>query len=574
MGGRACHPWRGSFPRSGTLRRGRFTAIRSLQICAPEAARPSLHLRAPVLKPAARAVHARPWESPSFCRARGRRPSIFSPRSAVVDDLLSPVISNLFPVERSRRRHRPSVCHAQVDLFFLRLADLLRRATFLLRHGSPPRESLSSSDLPTGRHLTAGEWIRGGLHIGSLGSPTQVAREHVCTRGGRGKKREGLHDDSQVAGKGRRHVPKAKRLRSDDASTRVPLGGAQGWAAEAGGDDDDDFMSDEDQGQATASGVRKSGWQRQSDHNASKRLMTPPPEMKQVRARDRRTDDAHVDDVGDDDDEPLERRLLRSHTAATPPPVALGHAIAGEKAVTGRLSATTAAPRPRNTAAEGGSVQRGGGGVVAAHAGAVGVEAAGAAGAVAGVSGSAPPVPAARKEGAVVAMARDDVRGEKRNDQEGGEAGSSRPRRGVLTNDLIDRVVLWVDDKPFWTTGEGRRLYNIVHETRAACDPSERCDAQIQHADSQDRRPVAAATSDLPCLDSGEHRSPRIARLGFQVWEPPEGLQSCIPVRPGVRGDGHSVSYVVARSGATSLARPFAHTQYISPWTCHCGSRA
>ncbi|GBG91480.1 hypothetical protein CBR_g52435 [Chara braunii] len=199
--------------------------------------------------------------------------------------------------------------------------------------------------------------------------------------------------------------------------------------------------------------------------------MTPPPETKQVRARDRRTDDAHVDDVGDDDvgdddDEPLEGRLLRSHTAATPPPTASSHALAGEKAVTGRLPATTAAPRRRNTAAEGGSVQRGGGGVVTAHAGAVGVEAAGAAGAVAGVSGSAPQVPAAREEGAVVAMARDDVRGEKRSDREGDEAGSSRPRRGVLTNDLIDRAVLWVDDKPFWTTGEGRRLYNIVHETR------------------------------------------------------------------------------------------------------------
>ncbi|GBG60863.1 hypothetical protein CBR_g15984 [Chara braunii] len=272
----------------------------------------------------------------------------------------------------------------------------------------------------------------------------------------------------------------AKRLRSDDASTRVPLGGAKGWAAEAGGDDDDDFVTEEDQGQATASRVRESGGQRQSDHSASKRLMTPPPETKQVRTRDRRTDDAHVDDVGDDDDEPLERRLLHSHTTATPPSAASGHALAGEKAVTGRLPATTVVPRPRNLAAEGGSVQRGGGGVVAAHAGPVGVEAAGAAGVVAGVSGSAPPDPAAREEGAVVAMARDDARGEKRSDREGGEAGSNRPRRGVLTNDLIDRAVLWVDDKPFWTTGEGRRLYNIVHETREIADPS-----QLQQATSR-----------------------------------------------------------------------------------------
>ncbi|GBG79702.1 hypothetical protein CBR_g29966 [Chara braunii] len=283
---------------------------------------------------------------------------------------------------------------------------------------------------------------------------------------GRGKKREGLPDDSQVTRKGRRHVPKAKRLRSDDASTRVPLGGAQGWAAEAGGDYDDDFATDKDQAHATASGVRETGGQRQSDHNASKRLMTTPPETKQVRTRDRRTDDADVDNVGDDDDEPLERRRLRSRTTATPPPAASGHTLAGETTVTGRLPTTTAAPRPRNTAAEGGSVQRGGGGVVAAHAGAVGVEAAGAAGAVAGVSGSAPPVAAAREEGAIVAMARDDAHGEKRSDREGGEAGSNRPRRGVLTNDLVDRAVLWVDDKPFWTTGEGRRLYNIVHETR------------------------------------------------------------------------------------------------------------
>ncbi|GBG66802.1 hypothetical protein CBR_g68788 [Chara braunii] len=96
----------------------------------------------------------------------------------------------------------------------------------------------------------------------------------------------------------------------------------------------------------------------------------------------------------------------------------------------------------------------------------LGVDAAGAAGAVAGVSGSAPPVPAAKEEGAVAAMARDDAHGEKRSDREGGEAGSNRPRRGVLSNDLVDRAILWVDDKPYRTTGEGRRLYNIVHETR------------------------------------------------------------------------------------------------------------
>ncbi|GBG71428.1 hypothetical protein CBR_g8847 [Chara braunii] len=76
------------------------------------------------------------------------------------------------------------------------------------------------------------------------------------------------------------------------------------------------------------------------------------------------------------------------------------------------------------------------------------------------------PVAATREEAAVVSTAREEARGENRIDRDGGDPGSSRPHRGVMTKDLIDHVVLWVDDKAFWTTGQGRRLYNIVHETK------------------------------------------------------------------------------------------------------------
>ncbi|GBG82976.1 hypothetical protein CBR_g36502 [Chara braunii] len=165
-------------------------------------------------------------------------------------------------------------------------------------------------------------------------SRVEVPNKHVCAIERSGKKRDVALDESQAQGKGRRHVPKAKRLRLDDVSASMPRRGARGWAQAVEEDNDDYFTTEDDQGEAMAS------------------------------------------------------------------------------------------------------------------------------------AGVVPPVPAAREEAAVSAMAREEGRGQNTNQRDGGEAASGRARRGVMTKELIDRALLWVDHKAFWLTGEGRRLYNIVHETK------------------------------------------------------------------------------------------------------------
>ncbi|GBG91262.1 hypothetical protein CBR_g52147 [Chara braunii] len=282
------------------------------------------------------------------------------------------------------------------------------------------------------------------------------SRRSMSTRGSaRGKKRDEVPDDSQGQGRGRRHVPKAKRVHSDDASARVPPRGVQGWAAVAEADYDKDFTTEEERAEATVSAVRESGRQRSSDHIVSKRMLTPSPEAQQLRARETRTEKAVVVDLGGDDGEPLEKCRLRTRTTTTPPPTAVALAAVDERPVTGRLPAMPSQPRRRNQGDDGGSVQRGGGGKVVADARKVGGEPTG--GACAGASITVAPVVTAREEAAVVVMAREEACGEKKNDREGGEPGSSRVRRGVMTKDLIDRAVLWVDDKAFWMTGSRGR---------------------------------------------------------------------------------------------------------------------
>ncbi|GBG78764.1 hypothetical protein CBR_g27988 [Chara braunii] len=293
----------------------------------------------------------------------------------------------------------------------------------------------------------------------------QRSPRNMSTRGNtRGKKRDVVVDDSQGHGRGRRQAPKVKRLHTEDVSVGVPRRGAQGWAAAAEGDYDDEFTTEEEQAEATTSEVRKSGRQRSSDHTASKRMMTPPPEAQQLRGSETRTEKALVVDLGGDDDEPLERRRIRIHTAATPPSEVAVLVAAKERPVSGRLPATPCQPHQHNEGGNGGFVQRGSGGEVVADARAVGAEEGGAAGA--GGSCTVAAVAMAREEVAVGATTREEARGKKKGDREAGERGSSRVHRSSMTKDLIDRAVFWVDDKAFWTMGEGRRLYNIVRDTR------------------------------------------------------------------------------------------------------------
>ncbi|GBG77736.1 hypothetical protein CBR_g24183 [Chara braunii] len=287
----------------------------------------------------------------------------------------------------------------------------------------------------------------------------------MSTRGNtRGKKRDVVVDDSQEQGRGRWQAPKAKRVRTEDLLPRVRGRGAQGWAGEVEGDCDDKFTVEEEQAEATTSEVRESDRQLSSDRTASKRMQTPPHEAQQLCGREMRTEKAPVVDLGGDDDEPLERRRIRIRTTTTPPSEVVVRVATNDRPVSGRLPATPSQPRQRNDAGDGGSVHRVGRGEVVADARAVGAQVAGAVGAVG--SGNVGAVATGREDAAVVATAREEARGERKVEREAGEAGSSRPRRSVMTKDLIDRAVLWVDDKAFWTMGEGRRLYNIVHETK------------------------------------------------------------------------------------------------------------
>ncbi|GBG60707.1 hypothetical protein CBR_g12444 [Chara braunii] len=55
---------------------------------------------------------------------------------------------------------------------------------------------------------------------------------------------------------------------------------------------------------------------------------------------------------------------------------------------------------------------------------------------------------------------------EKKRGVEDDEPLVNRVRKGELAKDQVERARLWVDDKSFWTSGEGRKLYNIINETR------------------------------------------------------------------------------------------------------------
>ncbi|GBG90400.1 hypothetical protein CBR_g50648 [Chara braunii] len=361
--------------------------------------------------------------------------------------------------------------------------------------------------------------------IGPPSSSAEVTMKHVYVREHRGKKRDEVPDDSQGQGRGRRHVPKTKRVCLDDASARVPPCGAQGWAAAAGGDYDEDFTTEEEQAEATASAVWESGRQRSSDHSAPKRMLTPPPEAQQLRARERRTEKAAIVDLGGDDDEPLEKRHLRTRTIATPPTTVVARAAVDERPVMGRLPATPSQPRQRNPGDDGGSALW-------------------------------PPVATAREEAAVVATTREDARGEKKTDREGCEAGSSRVQRGVMTKDLIDRAVLWVDDKAFWTTGEGRRL----HETRecfvaiASGLPPPAIPRSVVQPKSSTR---VARITDQSQLQQAISRAVEVENIALRI------LHDWV-FKSGNRPRGYNVAFQYSlESVATNIARAM---WYIEEW--------
>ncbi|GBG65279.1 hypothetical protein CBR_g50321 [Chara braunii] len=117
--------------------------------------------------------------------------------------------------------------------------------------------------------------------------------------------------------------------------------------------------------------LQGSGCQRSSDHIVARRLVTPPPEAQHVRARD--TPKAkEVVDVGGEDDEPLESPRQRNVTRGAMATVVRARGATNKRPPQGGLPSMPSQLHPRNTADEGGSMERGGGGEIQQEARVVG----------------------------------------------------------------------------------------------------------------------------------------------------------------------------------------------------------
>ncbi|GBG67319.1 hypothetical protein CBR_g458 [Chara braunii] len=288
-------------------------------------------------------------------------------------------------------------------------------------------------------------------------------KENMFTHGGaRGKKRENIHADTQGRERGQRHVPKAKRLRSEEVSASLPHRRGRSWTAANEEEDDDVFTTEEKAAEENVAAPRGNTLQRSGDLSGARRLVTPPPEAQEVRAHNTQKAKEVVVDVGGEDDEPLESRRQHNVTQGAMATAVKIRAAHEERPPQGGLPLMSSQPRPLNTAAEGGSMELVGGEGAQQEtrvAGGVAIAAA-----AAGSSGNVGVVARAREE--VPVMEREVARVDNNVERENEDPLLSRVRRGGMARDLADRARLWVDDKAFWTTGEGRRLYNIVHESR------------------------------------------------------------------------------------------------------------
>ncbi|GBG74769.1 hypothetical protein CBR_g19281 [Chara braunii] len=163
--------------------------------------------------------------------------------------------------------------------------------------------------------------------------------------------------------RGCRHVPKARRFRSEEASGSVPPRRAQTWAIADEGDDDDVVATKEEALEDTVSALRGRGRQRSSDQSIARRLVTPPSETQHVSACDT-AKAKEVVDVGSEDDEPLESRRQRNVTRGATTTVVRARGATEERPPQGGLPSTPSQQHPRNTTDEGGSMERGGGGEI------------------------------------------------------------------------------------------------------------------------------------------------------------------------------------------------------------------
>ncbi|GBG92533.1 hypothetical protein CBR_g55868 [Chara braunii] len=134
----------------------------------------------------------------------------------------------------------------------------------------------------------------GGKHVYARRRPWEEAGKHPRGQSG--------------AGRGQRHVPKTKRLLSEEASESMPLRRGRSWTAANEEEDDDVFTMEEEAAEDNVAAPRGSTLQRSSDQSGARRLVTPPSEAQQVRAHNTQKAKEVVVDVGGEDDEPLESR--------------------------------------------------------------------------------------------------------------------------------------------------------------------------------------------------------------------------------------------------------------------------
>ncbi|GBG84425.1 hypothetical protein CBR_g38710 [Chara braunii] len=326
----------------------------------------------------------------------------------------------------------------------IRVAPLEVRRRLVVKFFFSPRRSVRSVHLLI---ALADTW-RGEKHVYARRRPWEEAVKHPREQSGRER--------------GRRHVPKAKRLRSEEASASLPLRRGRSWTAANEEEDDDVFTTEEKAAEDNVAAPQGSTLQRSSDQSGARRLVTPPPEAQQVRAHNTQKAKEVVVDVGREDNEPLESRRQRNVTqGATETPVRILVATR-ERPPQGGLPLTLSQPRPRSTVAEGGSMKRGGGEGAQQKARVAGGGAIAAA--AAGCSGNVGAVARAREE--VLVVEPEATRIDNKGESEDEDPLLSQVLRGGNAREVADGARLWVDDKAFWTTGEGRRLYNIIHESQ------------------------------------------------------------------------------------------------------------
>ncbi|GBG88287.1 hypothetical protein CBR_g46854 [Chara braunii] len=176
------------------------------------------------------------------------------------------------------------------------------------------------------------------------------------------------------------------------------------------------------------------------------------------------------------------------------------------------------------------------------------------------------------RRGEDVASSTEVARAEKKRAGEDDKPLINRVHKGRLAKDLAEQARLRVDDKSFWTSGEGRRLYNIINETRehlvavASGFPL----PNVPRSVAMPRSNIAhIRITNEGQLQGALSRASKVQSVALRVlhgWSSnraPENEDTMSPsstYRNLWRPTSHARCGMV-RSGETSSAPPFAHTR-------------